>query len=63
LEILRRGKVSKAKNLKRKHGVKLEFLEGRGVQTKKTSMDRVWIFSGITQKETVTYKLVILKIH
>jgi len=31
-------------------------MEGRGVQSKKLSLERVQIFSGVTHKEIVTYK-------
>jgi len=41
--------VSKAQFFKGKYGTKMEFLEGVGVQAKKPSVGRVWIFSGTTQ--------------
>ena len=40
--------VSKAKNFKGKYEAKLEFPEGRGLQSKKPSVGEVWIFSGTT---------------
>ena len=47
MEIPRRG-VSKAQFFKGNYGTKMEFSEGVGVQGKKSSVGRVWVFSGAT---------------
>jgi len=49
LEISRGRGVLKTKIFKGKYEPKVEFLEEWGVQTKKTPVVRVWIFSKTTQ--------------
>ena len=49
MEIPRGRGVSKAQFFEGKYDTKMEFPEGWGVQFKKPSMGRVWIFSGTTQ--------------
>lgn len=57
LEILRGGGSQKPfEHFKRKckYEARMEFPEGCEVQTKKSSVRRVWIFSGTTQMKLIT---------